>query len=233
MTDRLPALSRRTFLTRTISLMGGAATTAAGCRGEESPSSRSAPAAPALPTPTGAAAPPGPAVTLRISAVIPGSLVFPGRANRPRRTDLVQVGLNQTSVTFQDSLGRMVTYDAAASFSERIRRRNGQANRECVAIKVLAAYVLDSTSRTLNRRRTALAFNRWRDAPGVQPARDKELDALRQLNLDFDRLQEQPVLDNVTMGALFAFLESVDQHRDTLSGVRWDLQAGRLVTSFV
>ena len=124
----------------------------------------------APPTPTNSAPSVAPSEPIEINVRVPALLVFPGPERIP---GLVQVtaaqrDTGQATVTFHDSRGRAVTYDAAASFAEGIRRR-GKATRENVAPKVLAAYILDSTWQTLRSERAARAFPAWQTAHSEPP----------------------------------------------------------------
>ena len=227
-TDRPPALSRRTFLTCAISLMGQVI--AAGCHNADSHTSEVIPTTAPLPV----AAPPPPVASVRINAVVPGRLVFPDDTTRnPLELVAIQTDQERTSITFQDSSGRRFMFPATASFDGGVLKRNGKADRGCLAPKVLASYVLDATRRTLIRQRTTLAFKKWGTARGEHLALSQELDALRQLRADFEKLQQQAVLGAVSVGALYAFLESVDGRLETLGRVRWDARERRLAASFV
>jgi hypothetical protein len=157
--------------------------------------------------------------------------VFQGQPPLRGRADLVAIETDGGSVTFQDAGGRRATYDAAASFSRETRGRNGKATRRSVAPKVLAACILDSARQALIRQRTTRAFSKWKDSRGENPALEKELDLLRRIRLDFEKLQEQEVLDNVSVGALYAFVESLDGRHETIGSVRWDAREQRLLAS--
>jgi hypothetical protein len=203
--DRPFALSRRHFIGSTLSGMS-AVLLPPGCGSQEnSPAPQvTVPAAPR----TASSSLVDAAKPVVINADVPGSLVFPAseRAGLVRLTT-GQSNPSQATITFQDSRGRTVTLDSSASFAEEIRRR-GKAGRESVVPKVLAAYILDAT------------WQRMRREGG-------------ELQRDFARLQEQAVLDTISVGALVAFLESIAQRGAMISHVTWDDRDKRIVASFV
>jgi hypothetical protein len=96
----------------------------------------------------------------------------------------------------------------------------------------LAAWILDATWQTLRSERAARAFPAWQTAHGEPPELLREFETIARLRRDFARLQEQPVLDNVSVGAVIAFLESIAQRGNALSGVTWDERDKRIVASF-
>jgi hypothetical protein len=205
--DRPFDLSRRHFIGSTLSAMS-AVLLPPGCGSQEnSPSPQvTVPAAPSTTSSSPLADAARPVV---INADVPGSLVFPEseRAGLVRLTT-GQRNPSQATITFQDSHGRTVTLDSSASFAEEIRRR-GKAGRESVVPKVLAAYILDATWQVMRREGG-------------------------ELRRDFARLQEQAVLDNISVGAVVAFLESIAQQRGAMiSHVTWDERDKRIVASFV
>ena len=203
--NRSPDFSRRSFLAGTVSFVAGTVVIAPGCGDDQNQSSTTDTDKPATTRLFSA---------FQIKAVVPGRLVFPTPHTNRRPTELVAVRMppGQSSATFQFSMGRSVTYDTATSFHDEVRKRNGKANRECVVPKLLAAYILDATHRTVRRYRAKFAFNRQNAPAQEQDAYARELDYLQRLKLDFEKLQEQPVLDNVSGGALYELLDNIESH---------------------
>ena len=230
-TDRPFGLSRRYFIGSTLTALGAALVPGCGS-GERS---RSTPAGAATPpAPTNSATSVAPPKPIEINVGVPALLVFRGRERIPGLVQLTaaQRDTGQATVVFHDSRGRTVAYDAGASFAEGIRRR-GKATSESVAPKVLAAYILDSTWQMVRRERVTRAFAVWRTTKGQPLGVLQELETVSQLGRDFLRLQEQAVLDNVSVGAVVAFLESIAQRVTVLSHVTWDERDKRIVASFV
>ena len=229
-TDRPFGLSRRYFIGSTLTALGAALVPGCGS-GERS---RSTPAGAATPpAPTNSATSVAPPKPIEINVGVPALLVFRGRERIPGLVQLTaaQRDTGQATVAFHDSRGRTVAYDAGASFAEGIRRR-GKTTRESVAPKVLAAYILDSTWQMVRRERVTRAFAVWRTTKGQPLGVLQELETVSQLGRDFFRLQEQAVLDNVSVGAVVAFLESIAQRVTVLSHVTWDERDKRIVASF-
>jgi hypothetical protein len=224
--DQPLGVSRRTFLTCTVTLIGCAI--APGCEKVDTQSAASTP--PPAPHPDPVAAAPSSTAPLRVNVIVPGRLAFSDPAvNEPIQLVAMQTNPDRTSILLHDSRGRIFRHSAMDSFASRVHGRTGKASRECLAPKVLASYILAATLHTVVVQRTRVAFERWGTAPGEQLALDRELSALRQLRDDFDSLQEQDVLDQLSLGAVYAFLESADRRFDTLSGVRWDTRQRSLV----
>ena len=85
----------------------------------------------------------------------------------------------------------------------------------------------------VRRERVTRAFAIWRTTKGQPPGVLQELETVSQLGRDVARLQEQVALDNISVGAVVAFLESIAQRVTVLSHVTWDERAKRIVASFV
>jgi hypothetical protein len=204
--------SRRRFLGSTLSVMG-AALVFTDCNRSESPPPESATVPPTTspPTPVAEARP------LVVNAHVPAGLVFsalPAASGLVRLTT-VKRDAGQPTITFEDAHGRAATFNASASFADGIRT-GGKVRRQSVAPKVLASYILDATWQIVRRESGARGLAVW-----------------AHLQRDFARLQEQSVLDNISVGAVVAFVESIAQHGTRLRDVTWDEQGKRIVASFV
>lgn len=159
-----------------------------------------------------------------IDAKVPARLLFPADAKNTSAARLDSLTCVDEVVLLSFSDGRTLRWDKGLSFDSRSALQGGMADRAAVAPKVVAAYALERLGQILRHARTGKIL-RLHSEVGIDDEEYRaELTALVSLQHDFDVFQEQPVLDAVSIGAVYDFALALRGVMDRVSHVVWNAE---------